>query len=116
MAHAGDPGAKAGDGALERLDLANMAAGLTFGQPIIKPVDAMLVGISLHGLGLRMDQAQAPAIATLYPLKQRVGLFGQATGVDAEDIDLRDLCADQVGKHHRLSTQTIGIGDGAEVT
>jgi hypothetical protein len=40
-----------------------------------------------------------------------VRLLGQASGVDAENLYLGQIRGDDVGEHHGLGSQTVGVDD-----
>jgi len=115
LARKSDPGPVAGDGALEGLDLANIAAAQTRAQTVIKAVDAVLTHIARNGLGVGTVERQAPLVALLQALEQGQSLIGQTAGIDAEYVYFPHLRADQIGQDHGLRTQAAGVDHATEL-
>jgi len=42
-------------------------------------------------------------------LEELMGLLVQAPGIDAEDVDLRQVRPDDVGEHHRFGAQAVRV-------
>src|SRR6185369_2065343 len=114
--HAGDPGTMAGDRALERLDLADIAAAQALFDAEVETVDAVVPHVLLDQLGVRVEDLDATLVATLDAIEQREGLVVQPAGIEREHLDLGHVTADDVGQHHRFGAQAVRVDDVAILT
>ena len=114
-AHTSDPGLATGDGSLEGLDLADMAARQTLVQAVVETVDAAAADVGLEVLGVRVIECDVLAVTSQDTIEQRVGFLVQATGVDAEDVDREVRRPDQVGEDHGFGAEAVRVHDIAEV-
>jgi len=108
-AHTRHPGLVTGNGALEGLNLAHFAARQSRRQALLETIYALRAGQALQLLRVRVHEPNAWTVALFKAAEEVVGLFGQAPGVDAEDLDLGQMRGNDVGQHHGLGTQAIGI-------
>ena len=111
--HARHPGAIAGDGPDEGLDLADLAAADALAEAVIEAIDAVLAHVALHRLRIRVIQLDAALVAALQALQQRQRLLGQSPGIDTDDVDAGYMHPDQVGQHHCFGAQATGIDHAA---
>ncbi len=102
-----------GDRALERLDLADAAAGLTLLETQIETIDAVVAHVLFDQLRIRVEDLDAALIAALDAIEQRERLVVQAAGVEREHLDLGDVAADDVRQHHRLGAEAVRVDDVA---
>ena len=109
--HACDPRLAARNRALERLDLANVAAGLPFFDAEIEPVDPVVAHILLDVTGVRIEHLDATLIPTLEAIEQRERFIVEPAGIEREHLDVRRVRRDDIGEHHRLRAETVRIDD-----
>ncbi len=105
--HAGQPGAASGEHPSERLDLADAAAAVAVLDGVEEPVLAVLGDPLLDVVGVGIDHRDDRPVALVGAVGQRVGLLGQPAGVDADDLDVEPVLADQVGHDHALGTERV---------
>src|SRR5256714_1610199 len=114
-AHTRDPAAVAGDRAFEGLHFTNAAAFEARLEAVIEAVHTLLRHQPLERLGVRVDDPDGAPVAALQSLEELVGLLVQAPGIDAEDLDLRQVGPDVVGEHHGLGPQAVRVHQPALV-
>ena len=110
-AQAGDPGALAGQGAAERLDLAHGAAILALGHTVIKTVDAVEPDVVLKCVRLWNVDRDAFVVVRFGRRQQCQGFRMQASGVERKWLDRWRVFDDQVDQHHVFETEA-GRKDG----
>ena len=77
-----------GDGALERLDLADAAAALALLEAEVEAVDAVVAHVLFDQLCIRVEDLDAALVAALDAIEQRQRLLVQPAGVEREHLDL----------------------------
>src|SRR4029077_6000106 len=110
-AHAGDPGREARDGALEGLHLAHAAALEARLEAVIEAIHTLLRNQPLERPGVRVDDADGALVAALQFFEELISLLVQAAGIDAEDVDLRQVRPDDVGEHHGCGAQAVRVDE-----
>src|SRR6266705_1181922 len=107
---AGDPGVLALERAIERLDLADVAAALAQLPAFIERVAAEVRGVVGDGLGVGMEHAHVVAVARADRRDhvERIGV--QPLRVESEDLDAELVPQDHIGDHHVLGGQAGGEG------
>src|SRR2546430_10785618 len=91
---------------LFRSDAAAFEARL---EAVIEAVHTLLRHQPLERLGVRVDEPDGAPVAALQFLEELIGLLVQAPGIDAEDVDLRQVRPDDVGEHHGLGPQAVRV-------
>jgi len=86
-----------------------MAAGEARLEAMVKPVDALVGDELLERLRVGIDEPDTALVAPLELLQQLIGLLGEATRIDAENVDLGDVRPDDVGQHHGLGAQAVRV-------
>jgi len=104
-AQADDPCRRAGERAIERLDLANMAAGESRIARSIKTVDPVLLDQRFEAFILRIDRADAPAVAALRLRPKLVALAKQPAGVECRNLNVDRVLGDQMENDLILQTE-----------
>ena len=64
-------------------------------------------------LGIRIEDLDAALVAALDAIEQRQRLVVQPAGVEREHLDFGRVAADDVGQHHRLGAEAVGVDDVA---
>ena len=108
-AQAGDPAGGAGKRAVERFDLAHMAAGLARRDRGAKAVGALPVNQGLERRALGHDGANVLAVAALGLRPDVVRLGKQAAGIERDQVDGEILRQDGVAD--RLVFQSEAGGE-----
>src|SRR5581483_12079719 len=103
----GNPGALAGEGARERLHLANLAAALAQLHATIERVAAVELHIVRHGCGLRRVKLYLLRVALAYLVDQCDALAMQPPRVEHEHADRQARRRNGVRQDHVLSLQTV---------
>jgi hypothetical protein len=103
--HPDDPARGAGQCTIERLDLADVAAGLADLHRFIKAVDAVFLDQRFELLVARIDGADAPAVAPLGLRPQLISFGKQAAGIEGDDIDVETALADHLQDGLILETE-----------
>ena len=114
-AQPGQPRAVAGEGAPQRLDLADPAALVTTLDGVVEAVLAVLGRPRGDLLGVGADHPDHRPVALVDAVGERVGVLGQPAGVDAEDVDVEPVPDDQVGHDHALGAERVGEDRGRVV-
>ena len=112
-AHARDPGTMTGDRALERLDLADVAATLPLLDTQVEAIDAVVAHVLLDQLRIRIEDLDPTLVAALDAIEQRERFVVQPAGVEREHPDLGDVAADDVRQDHRLGAEAVRVDDVA---
>ena len=107
---AGEPGAAPGERAVERLHLADEAAGLAQLQALVEGVRAMRsdMGFDLGRDGAHDLDLDAVARLGLADHAERFGV--EAASVEREDADRQSAARDEIGQHHVLGGEAAGEG------
>jgi len=115
-AHTRYPGCVTGDGALERLYLADPAAREARLQAVVEPVHALLGDQALERLRVRIDDPELALVTPLQFFEELVRFLVQAPGIDAEDVDFGDMRPDDIGQHHGLGPEAVRVHDAPVLT
>src|SRR6266850_483280 len=107
---AGDPGFLAFERALERLDLADMAAALAQLLAFVEGIAAEIRDVFGNGAGIRPEHLHVVAVARADRADhvERIGV--QPLRVEGEDFDFELVPQDGVGDHHVLGGEARGEG------
>src|ERR1700733_11799936 len=103
--HPDDPARGVGERSIERLDLADVAAGLPDFHRFVEAVDAVFLDQSLELVLAWIDGTDAPAIATLGLRPQLISFGKQPAGVEGDDIDVETMLADHLHDDLILETE-----------
>ncbi len=107
---AGEPGAFAGQGAAQRLDLAHFAAGFALRDAVVEAVDAVDFDQTLDRAAFGKKHFHLGAVTFADSGEQLVGFRMQAAGVEGEHVDARRVLGDQVEQHHVFGAEAGGEG------
>src|SRR5579864_106325 len=105
------PGTPARERASKWLDFADTAALAPLLQPFSKTVDAVRAHPLFQSFRLRIVKPQFAREAFLQAPHQIVGLWKQASRVDAEDLDFRYLSPDQVSQNDRFGSEAVRVAN-----